>query len=175
MEIRTLTVDDAGEWLRLRLEALKGDPEAFGASFEEYQSLSLEEVKKRLWSSDDAFVMGAFDDGGLTGMAGFYREKGLKTRHKGYIWGVYIMPAKRGKGIGRSMLEALLGRAARVKGIKQILLTVATPQEAAVRLYHSLGFETFGCEPRALQVGGKWIDEEYMILRFQGESRGLTD
>ncbi len=82
MEIRTLTVDDAGEWLRLRLEALKGDPEAFGASFEEYQSLSLEDVKKRLWSSHDAFVMGAFEDDRLAGMAGFYRDRGLKTRHR---------------------------------------------------------------------------------------------
>jgi ribosomal protein S18 acetylase RimI-like enzyme len=169
MEIRILTVDDAGEWLRLRLEALEGDPEAFGASFEEYQSLSLEDVKKRLWSSDDAFVTGAFEDGRLAGMAGFYREKGLKTRHKGYIWGVYITPAKRGIGIGRSMLQALLGRAAKVKGVEQILLTVATPQEAAVRLYRSLGFETFGREPRALRVGSKWIDEEYMILRLTGE------
>ena len=48
MEIRYLTTDDAGEWLRLRLDALQGDPEAFSASLEEYQSLSLEEVRKRL-------------------------------------------------------------------------------------------------------------------------------
>ena len=149
MEIRTLTVDDAGEWLRLRLEALKGDPEAFGASFEEYQSLSLEDVKKRLWSSDDAFVMGAFEDDRLAGMAGFYRDRGLKTRHKAHIWGVYLTPAKRAKGFGRSLLRSLLERAAKVEGVEQILLTVATPQAAAVGLYRSLGFRSFGCEPRA--------------------------
>ncbi len=86
MEMRYLTAGDAGEWLRLRLEALQGDPEAFSASLEEYQSLSLEDVRKRLgFGAKDAFVAGAFEDGRLQGCAGFYRDKGLKTRHKGRV------------------------------------------------------------------------------------------
>src|ERR1700757_1362545 len=104
MEIRYLTADDAGAWLRLRLEALQGDPEAFSASFEEYQALSLEEVRKRLgFEAQDAFVVGAFEDGRLQGCAGFYRDKGLKTRHKGRIWGVYVTPESRGAGVGQKM------------------------------------------------------------------------
>jgi hypothetical protein len=64
MEIRFLTADDAGEWLRLRLEASQGDPEAFSASTEEYQSLSLDEVRKRLGlGREDTFVAGAFAEG----------------------------------------------------------------------------------------------------------------
>jgi hypothetical protein len=51
MEIRFLTADDAVEWLKLRVEALEREAEAFSASLEEYQSLSIEEVKRRLWSS----------------------------------------------------------------------------------------------------------------------------
>ena len=47
MEIRFLTPDDAAEYWRLRLEALQRDPEAFGSSAEEHQSLSLEEVGAR--------------------------------------------------------------------------------------------------------------------------------
>ena len=87
MEIRFLTTDDAGEWRRLRLEALQRDPEAFSTSLEEYQSLSLDEVKRRLWSDPDAFQVGALDEGRLMGMAGFYRERGPKLRHKGRVWG----------------------------------------------------------------------------------------
>lgn len=85
MEIRLLNPDDAGEWLRLRLEALRDDPKAFSASLEEYQSLSLEEVKRRLWSAADAFVAGAFEQTTLVGMAGFYREQGTKSHHKGRV------------------------------------------------------------------------------------------
>lgn len=168
MELRYLTADDAGEWLRLRLEALQGDPEAFSASFEEYQSLGLEEVGKRLgFEAKDAFVVGAFEDGQLQGCAGFYRDKGLKTRHKGRVWGVYVTPERRGAGVGKKMLQMRLERGAAMDGIQQILLSVAATQVAALRLYRSVGFVSFGCEPRALKIGERFIDEEYMVLRVR--------
>ena len=165
MEIRYLNADDAGEWLRLRLEALKGDPEAFGASFEEYQALSPEEVKRRLWSSSDAFVVGAFDEDRMVGMAGFYRDQGIKSRHKGHVGGVYVTAAARGKHVGRRLIERLLERAWTVKGVEQILISVTSTQAAAMALYRSLGFEPFGREPRALKVNGRFIDEEHMLLK----------
>lgn len=172
MEIRFLTTDDASEWLRLRLEALKHDPEAFSASLEEYESLSVEEVKRRLWSSTDAFVVGATEGGRLIGMAGFYREQGSKSRHKGRVWGVYVSPAVRGKGIGRGMMRKLMERGTRVNGVEQLLISVTSTQTAAIKLYRSLGFEPFGREPRALKVGGEFIDEEYMALRLEKAAQG---
>ena len=168
MELRYLTAEDAGEWLRLRLEALQGDPEAFSASFEEYQPLSLEEVRKRLgFDSKEAFVVGAFEAGRLQGCAGFYRDKGLKTRHKGRVWGVYVTPEKRSAGVGKKILEMLLQRGRALDGIHQILLSVASTQTAAVCLYRSVGFTSYGCEPRALKIGERFIDEEYMVLRVR--------
>jgi len=164
VEIRFLTADDAAEWKRLRVEALERDPQAFSASLEEYQSLSIDEVKRRLWSAEDAFVLGAFDQGRLLGMAGFYREKGPKTRHKARVWGVYVTPEARGKKVGRRMMDTLLKRGAGIGGNEQILLSVATTQVAAVGLYRTLGFEPFGREPRALRIGDRFIDEEYMVL-----------
>ena len=164
IEVRFLSPDDAAEWLRLRVEALKLAPEAFSASLEEYESLSLDEVKKRLWSDGDAFVVGAFQESRLIGIAGFYREKGPKSRHKGRVWGVYVTPKARGAGIGARMMQALLNRGAAVSGVEQVLLSVAATQEPAIRLYRSLGFESFGREPRALKIGDRYIDEEYMLL-----------
>ena len=172
MEIRFLTADDAGEWLRLRLEALEGDPDAFSASTEEYRSLSLDEVRKRLGlDREDSFVVGAFDDGHLQGVAGFYREKGLKSRHKGQVWGVYVTPRLRGQGISRRIMEMVLGRGARINGIEQIMISVTATQAAALGLYRSLGFESFGREPRALKIGDWFIDEEYMVLRLRSGNR----
>ncbi len=167
MEIRFLSPDDAGEWLRLRLEALQCDPEAFSASLEEYQALSIGEVKRRLWSSADACVAGAFEGNNLIGMAGLYRDQGPKTRHKGRIWGVYVTASKRGQGVGRRLMEALLDRAAHIPGMQQVLLSVTSTQQPAVALYRSLGFEVFGTEPRALKVDGRLIDEHYLVRQLR--------
>lgn len=167
MEIRFLTADDANEWLRLRLEALETDPEAFSSSVEEHHALTPEGVRSRLGSSaKDSFVVGALWEGRLVGTVGFYREKGPKNRHKGRVWGVYLTPKARGAGIARQMMERLIERAARIEGMEQVLLAVTTTQKAAEKLYVSLGFEIFGTEPRALKIGEKYIDEEYMILRL---------
>lgn len=170
MDIRLLTADDANEWLRLRLEALETDPEAFSSSVEEHHALTSEGVRNRLGSAaEDSFVVGAFQDGSLLGTVGFYREKGPKNRHKGRVWGVYLTPKARRTGIARQMMEHMLERAARIEGLGQILLAVTTTQRAAHNLYRGLGFETFGTEPRALKIGEKYIDEEYMILQFKAD------
>jgi len=81
------------------------------------------------------------------------------------VWGVYVTPKARAAGIGRKLMRSLLERGLAVEGVEQVLLSVAATQEAAIRLYRSLGFEPFGREPRALKIGDQYVDEEYMILR----------
>src|SRR5262249_59848633 len=97
---------------------------------------------------------------------GFYREKGPKSRHKGRVWGVYVTPEARRAGIGRKMMQALLDRISAIDDMEQVLLSVAATQIPAIRLYRSLGFESFGTEPRALRIGDRYIDEEHMVLRL---------
>jgi ribosomal protein S18 acetylase RimI-like enzyme len=167
MEIRVLIGEDTNQYWRLRLEALQNDSEAFTESAEEHQSLSLEETKSRIAATEVNFIVGAFEDGRLVGTVGFYRERGLKTRHKGRVWGVYVTPSHRGTGIGKRMMKDLLSRAASLEGVEQISLSVAKTQTAAQSLYRSLGFECFGCEPNALKIGEKVIDEELLILRLR--------
>jgi ribosomal protein S18 acetylase RimI-like enzyme len=168
MEIRFLTAEDAPEYSRLRLEMLELEPQAFSSSAEEHRLLRIEEIRLRLGSiAQDQFIVGAFDEGRLSGVVGFYRDKGLKSRHKGHIWGVYVKPEKRGKGLARKMLQTVLQRASTIAGLEQVLLSVAATQSAAFGLYQSLGFESWGCEPRALRVGDRYLDEHYLILRLK--------
>lgn len=165
MEIRFLNADDTAAYWNIRLEALQNEPEAFGSSVEEHRALPLAEIAEGL--SDDPsnnFVVGAFLGEKLIGTAGFFRNKGLKERHKGRVWGVYVRREARGKSAGRGMMRMLLERASKVQGIEQILLSVVTTQDAAVKLYRALGFESFGCERRALKIGHRYLDEENMVL-----------
>lgn len=171
MEIRFLKPDDAAEWRRLRLEALENDPEAFSADLEEYRALKIEEVKQRLFAHDDACVVGAFEAERLIGMAGFFREKGPKSRHKGRVWGVYVDSTARGRGIGRKIMSLLLERAMGIEGLEQVQLSVAVTQSAATALYRSLGFQLYGREPKALKVADRFIDEEYYVLPVNRKGR----
>jgi ribosomal protein S18 acetylase RimI-like enzyme len=165
MEFRFLTASDAAAYWTIRLEALECEPEAFGSSPEEHRGLSLNDIAMRL-TADPAnnFVVGAFVGEQLVGTAGFVRNNGLKERHKGFVWGVYLSRDARGKNAGREMLQMLIERAKTIKGIEQIKLAVATTGEAAMSLYRSLGFNSFGCERRALKIGDGYVDEEHMVL-----------
>ncbi len=83
-----------------------------------------------IWQTSSSLAH--FVDGELIGTTGFVRESGAKERHKGRLWGVYLSADLRGKGVGRSMMKALLDRASSIDGLEQIVLAVATQQAAAI-------------------------------------------
>jgi ribosomal protein S18 acetylase RimI-like enzyme len=167
MQFRFLTAEDAPAYWDVRLEALESEPQAFGSSPEEHRALTFAEVAARIaFDPLNKFTVGAFLDGRLVGTAGFYRDRSLKSRHKGHVWGVYVSPNVRRSGAGRNLLRILLEHAAAIDEIEQIMLSVATGQKAATSLYRSFGFAPYGCEQRALKVGDRYLDEEHMVLIF---------
>ena len=165
MEIRLLTESDAPAWWRLRKIALETDPYSFAESPAEHDARTLEQTREYFRSLNPAnFIVGAFEEGELAGMAGFYREKHAKFQHKGRIWGVYVRRESRRQGIARTMMEEIIEKARLVEGIEQITLTAAATQMPARQLYFSLGFRAYGVEPRSLKVGNEYIDDELMVL-----------
>lgn len=165
MNVRRLTEGDAQVFWNLRLRALESVPEAFGESPEEHLASSVEALAGRLKSSDGAnFVLGALAGAELVGVVGFYRDLRKKRRHRGWIWGMYVVPNVRGQGIGQRLLEETLQRARTISGLQYVLLSVSETQISAQRLYTRVGFRRYGLEPRALQVGERFLDEEHMVF-----------
>ena len=168
MEIRLLNESDAHSYQQVRLSALKNNPEAFGSTYEREAAYPLEFVASRLKPGEDQFVLGSFQDGGvLAGIVTFKREESPKMRHRGNVFAMYVAPEARGGGVGKSLLEELIRRAREADGLEQIHLAVVTDNSSARKLYTSLGFEVYGTEPYALKVGGKYYDEDLMVLRLE--------
>ncbi len=167
MEIRLLTANDAEAWWHLRLQALQNDPSSFADSAEEHQSTTIEAARERLRGGDPErnFVLGMFEDGALAATTGFFRRQHSKEHHKGHIWGVYVRPESRGKSVARALMQDVMRRARLMPGLEQITLVVST-HILARQFYLSLGFQSYGIEPRSLKIGDDYVDDELMVLRF---------
>ena len=165
MEVRVLTPDDAPAYYALRLEGLETEPRSFGMAPEEFRATTVEQMATRLRDMPPHnFYIGAFDDGELVGIATFIRNEHVKDRHKGHVYGVYVARTHRRRGVARAMMASLLDRAKQDATLEQVLLAAAVGQDAAIGLYRSFGFESYGTEPRALKIGPDYVDDLLMKL-----------
>ncbi|MDP9339328.1 MAG: GNAT family N-acetyltransferase [Acidobacteriota bacterium] len=167
MEIRLLTERDAEALWNLRMLALETDPWSFEQSPDELRKLSPAEYLQQLRANRaESFIVGAIEHQDAVGMVGFYQELPRKRRHKGWIWGVFVAPIVRSRGIARSLLQAAIQRAKTIPDVEILQLAVSINQPAPRHLYESLGFRPIGVEPAGLKIGNERLDEEHMVLEF---------
>lgn len=168
MLIRELLPSDAAAFQTLRLQGLRECPSAFASSWEEECDTETADIAASLVGTTDRFLLGAFLGEDLVGLLGLQREEMAKLSHKGIIWGVYVAPAARRKGVGRLLFDKALARAAAMPGLRQINLSVNAANSAAIALYESLGFEQFGLERACMLVDGELHDEIHMVSVLAG-------
>jgi ribosomal protein S18 acetylase RimI-like enzyme len=169
VEVRRLVPADADAWWALRLRALRDHPGAFGASYEEARDRPVEERRRDFATRSggpERLILGACLPAGgpLAGSVGCLREDWPKERHKASIWGMYVAPEARGRGVGQALLGAAVEQARRWEGVEQIHLAGAADNDAARRLYRAAGFVVWGREPHALKLPDRYVDEEHMVL-----------
>jgi RimJ/RimL family protein N-acetyltransferase len=159
-KVRRLGTLDAASYRELRLEGLKNNPEAFGASWED------ESVRPDPWWTErleaNAVFGGWIDGSPLLGVAGFRMHAAAKLRHKGILWGMYVRPAARGTGLAAALVQRVIEHAEPL--VEEIRLTVVASNAVGHRLYSRAGFEQYGLERRALKVGDDYHDEVLMAL-----------
>jgi ribosomal protein S18 acetylase RimI-like enzyme len=163
MLLRKLTEKDASQFQELRLRSLQIESLAFASSYAEEVATSIEQVAERLAATDRG-VIGAFDGEALCGVIGIGRH-GLKSLvHKAFIWGMFVEPSHRGRGVGRLLVDAGQSFIKSMPELKQATLDVLKSNEAAVGLYRACGFAVYGEEERALFLNGEYHDE--LLMRW---------
>jgi len=174
MLVRPLGPDDAAAFRQLRIRALRDHPEAFGRTPEEVDAVDvLADRFHRDLGSDNDFLLGAFEADALVGTIGCHRERAVKHRHIGYIWGMYVAPEHRRTGLGRWLLSAAVDRSRTWRHLECLWLDVTTVNRAARALYASFGFRSLAVKPRSLKLGAQYFDEELMALDLTGDRREL--
>ena len=160
---RLLDAADAARFQTLRLRAVDTAPTSFLPTLDEESQVPVDEFATRITPSHERAVFGAFDGDTLVGITGVRRDARAKVAHKATIWGVFVDPAYRGRGIAQALLESATAHAAQAWQCKQLMLCVNEVNCTAERLYASQGFVRFGTEPRSLFVDGRFYDEHHMV------------
>ena len=156
--IRALAATDVEAYRELRLAALAISPEAFGSSYEEEARLSMDSFRAHVVSDGPSVIFGALAGSQLVGMAGFMANERLKRRHRGTLWGVFLMPEWRGRGLGGRLVARVIEHATAHVLILQA--SVVTTNQSARQVYARLGFVPYGVERQALLIDGTFYDDE---------------
>jgi ribosomal protein S18 acetylase RimI-like enzyme len=167
--IRALGEADLEAYATLRRRSLAEEPLSFGASPADDSAGSVDALAGQLRRAPDWILFGAFD-GALAGAAGLIRGRHEKAAHHVHLWGMYVSPEHRGRGLGRALLDACIEHARSLPGVAWMQLEVTSAAPVARRLYERAGFRLWGTRPDALRHEGHVVQEHHMALEIRSIS-----
>jgi GNAT superfamily N-acetyltransferase len=160
-------VNDVDSFVAIRKAMLAGAPQAYTADVESDPGCDSTHLRQRL-TADGFALVGAFRGDRLIGAAGLNRETRSKLRHRATLWGVWVDPEFRGKGVGEAIVRRCLELARAWPGLMSVSLSACITQTAAIRLYKRMGFEAWGVEPEMMRVNGSLHHEVHMRYALAG-------
>jgi ribosomal protein S18 acetylase RimI-like enzyme len=167
MLIRRIQTADAMAVKRLRLQALTQEPLAFAMDVTQaadWADAQWVQIASRNSDGVPTIVLAQVGTE-LVGMVGCHIDASPKRAHCGMVWGMYVAPQQRGRGVGRRLLAAV-----KEHGIGQaytmLKLSVTNYSAAAQTLYSEEGFTVYGHEPALLCIDGITYDAYHMMYTY---------
>lgn len=172
LALRELADADLPAYKALRDHALAHHEDAFTSDAATEALRSADSYAARLGrggGNDDAsgFTLGAFRGDALVGAITCERDPRSKVRHVGHIVGTMVHADEQRRGVGQALLDALIARASADPELHQLTLSVTAGNAAAERLYARAGFVRYGTLPRAIRVGGRFLDKHHLVLNLR--------
>jgi len=178
LTVRELAEADLGAYKALRDHALAHHEEAFTSDAPTEARRTAQSYAARIGrganggnggnaGNGESFTLGAFRGDRLVGAISCERDPRSKVRHIGHVVGTMVHAEEQGRGVGRALLDALIARASADAELHQLTLTVTAGNAVAERLYARAGFVPFGTQPRAIRVGGRFLDKHHLLLNLR--------
>jgi ribosomal protein S18 acetylase RimI-like enzyme len=140
-----------------RLEALRTEPAAFSSTYAETVRRPDEHWRERLANTQSGTWMVRRGDRPV-GMVGVHLGSDDGDPSVAVVVSMYVSQDHRRRGIGRTLLQALIDHVAADPEKRTLRLWVTATQAPARRLYESLGFRVIGPDE------GEWIMERPVHL-----------
>ena len=174
VDVRPITEAELAPWWEVRLRGLREHPEAFGADATSAQAEGPGFLVASTFgpSAGVNALFGAFaPDGEIVATTGVLGNRG-KRAHIAVIWGVYVVPEARRRGLASRLIGAAIAHCREFPHILQIHIDVTADNTAALHLYTAAGFVPWGREPRAIALPGRFYDEIHLALMLDGDAEG---
>jgi len=160
-----VAIADWQKYKKIRLEALKNDPQAFSSFYGAECKLRDEEWCERLASGlgkkNKKIFIGVCDE-----TNNFVAIGGAYTKDDSAEWcvvAVYVTPECRGQGIGKILLLGIIDELKKRGDVEKLVLRVNLKQRPAIKLYKSFGFAIAETIKDQMMGDGELHDEYEMV------------
>ena len=122
ISIRQLIENDWREFSQIRLKALQTDPSVFGSNYEKESQMSEAEWRNRLQAKDNAIFL-IYEDETPIGMTCISIDRDDPTRKTALLWGSWLAPDFRGKGLSELMYRTRINWAKNQPTVEKIIVS----------------------------------------------------
>lgn len=122
ISIKQLTVNDWREFSRIRLKALKTDPKVFGSNYERESQMTETDWRSRLEGKESAIFL-IYAGATPIGMTGVGIDRDDPTGKTALLWGSWLAPHARGKGLSELMYQTRIDWAKQQPTVEKIIVS----------------------------------------------------
>ncbi len=120
--IKQLTENDWRTFAEVRLKALETDPEVFGSNYEKESQMTEAEWRSRLQAKNNAIFL-IFENETPIGMTCVSVDREDATKKTALLWGSWLAPHARGKGLSELMYQTRLNWAKQQTMVEKIIVS----------------------------------------------------